>query len=313
MLRRRLPSANSLFTFEVVARLSSFSEAARELNVTQPAVSRSINALEVHLGYPLFNRHGRWIDLTHNGNKLFRATSTAFGTVNDALLEIDHHQEDHETVTISMSSTVVNYWFIPHMDKFVESFPDVALNFMTFTSDSDDLHQNADLSIRLSNPLDADMHRWPFSDERILALSSPDYQAKFGTLDIPKKNTSHSLIEGIDQRYSLDEFFHTTGQNTPENATIIKFSDYSSTIQAAIQGHGISLAWISEASKQVINGNLVPACTQVVKTGRRYHILASNLTPLRPIVEQVRDWLTTTMREDQKQLTVILKNSWDLY
>ena len=53
MLRRQLPSANSLFTFEAVARLESFSGAASELNVTQPAVSRSISGLEAHLGYPL--------------------------------------------------------------------------------------------------------------------------------------------------------------------------------------------------------------------------------------------------------------------
>ncbi len=297
----------------MVARLSSFSDAARELNVTQPAVSRSINALETHLGYPLFNRHGRWIDLTHNGDKLYRATTTAFDTITDTLREIDHHQEGRETVTISMSSTVVNFWFIPRMGDFIEKFPDVSLNFETFYSDSDDMHQSADLSIRLSNPRDADRHRWPFADEKIMALCSPDYFAESGTLDKPVKGRLHTLIEGVDQRFSMDQFFHATGQQTPANSVVMKFSDYSSTIQAAIQAQGITLAWITEASKQVIEGNLVPACTQVVKTGRRYHILASNLTPMRPIVEQVRDWLTNEMRTDQRKLTAILKNSWNLF
>ncbi len=313
MLRRRLPSSNSLFTFEVAARLSSFSDAARELNVTQPAISRSISRLEEHLGYPLFIRHGRWIELTHNGNRLFRSTTSAFGAISDTLREIDYHQEDHDSVTVSMSSTVVNYWFIPHLSEFTAHFPNVDLNFEMFASDNDDIHQNADLSIRLSNPKDADMHRWPFADERILALCSPDYLAENGTLDKPVEGRPHSLIEGVHQRYSLDEFFHATGQQSPVNANMIKFSDYSSTMQAAILGQGITLAWIAEASKQVIDGNLVPACTQVVKTGRRYHILASNLTPLRPIVEEVRDWLANVMRGDQRKLTSILKSGWDLF
>jgi LysR family glycine cleavage system transcriptional activator len=92
MLHRRIFSANSLFTFEAVARLASFSGAANELNVTQPAISRSISRLEAHLGYPLFIRHGRWIKLTQNGDKLFRATSTAFNTISSSMMEIEQHQ-----------------------------------------------------------------------------------------------------------------------------------------------------------------------------------------------------------------------------
>jgi len=97
MLRSRIPSTNSLFAFETVARLRSFSAAASELNVTQPAISRAINALETHLGYSLFNRHGRWIELTYNGDKLFRATSTAFNTISDSLREIEQRNESQET------------------------------------------------------------------------------------------------------------------------------------------------------------------------------------------------------------------------
>jgi LysR family glycine cleavage system transcriptional activator len=89
MLRRRVPSAHSLFTFEAVARLASFSKAANELNVSQPAVSRSIKTLETYLGYHLFERHGRWIKLTHNGDKLFRATADAFNIISASMLEIE--------------------------------------------------------------------------------------------------------------------------------------------------------------------------------------------------------------------------------
>ncbi len=80
MLRRKIPSANALFAFEAVGRLKNFSRAARELNVTQPAVSKSVKILEEHLGYALFKRDGRRITLTPNGDKLFRAVSTSFNT-----------------------------------------------------------------------------------------------------------------------------------------------------------------------------------------------------------------------------------------
>ena len=313
MLRGRIPSTNSLFTFETVARLRSFSEAASELNVTQPAISRAISTLEERLGYSLFNRHGRWIELTYNGDKLFRATSTAFNTITDSLREIEQRKKNQESVTISMSPVAVNYWFIPRMPEFRQKFPTINLNFKEYTKDSDSFSREVDLIIKLSSPRDADMHRWPFADERIIALCSPEYFSTHGALDKRIKGRTHSFIEWQEERYGLDEFFHATGLQTAKNPLYVRFTDYSSVIQAAIQGQGVALCWVTESSRQIIDGSLVPACAQVVKTGRRYHILASNLNPMRPIVEDVRNWLINEMRKDEKKVTSILKASWNLF
>ena len=313
MLRRQLPSPNSLFTFEAVARLGSFSAAAIELNVTQPAISRSISSLEAHLGYSLFKRHGRWIELTQNGDKLYRATSTAFNTVLDSLREIGQRESNQEHVSISMSQVAVNYWFIPRMATFRRKFPNVSLTFREYSKDSESILRDVDLNIRLSNPKDADMHRWPFADERIIALCSPRYLATHGTLDDTEKDIPHSFLEWREQRFGLDEFLHATGLHMPQNASFTRFSDYSSVLQSALLGQGIALAWVTESSTQIIAGKLVPACTQLVKTGRRYHLLASNLNPMRPVVEDIRDWLISEMRNDEKKLTPILKASWNLF
>ena len=70
-LRRMLPSPNALFVFDAAARNGSFTAAASELNVTQPAVSRMLGQFEEHLGVRLFDRKaGRavldsqaWLDL----------------------------------------------------------------------------------------------------------------------------------------------------------------------------------------------------------------------------------------------------------
>lgn len=307
MLRRKIPSTNSLFTFEVVARLGSFSAAASELNVTQPAVSRAVNSLEKHLGYPLFIRHGRWIDLTQNGERLFRTTSTAFNAINETLREISKQDESHEKVSIAMSPTAVNYWFIPRMQRFRMNFPAVSLDFRVFDYDADTQVNDADLCIRLSGPKEGNTHRWPFSDERILALCAPDYLNEYGTLDDPKKGRLHTTLEEVNQRYTIDEYVHATGRPALISYQSTLFSDYSNIIQAAIQGQGIALGWVPEISQTIIDGSLVPACTQVVKTGRRYHVLASNLTPMRPVVEDIRDWLIKEMRSDLTDMNATLR------
>ncbi len=307
MLRRQLPSTNALFVFEVVARLGSFSKAAKELNVTQPAISRAIHGFETHLGYPLFDRHGRWIKLTANGNKLYRATSTAFKTVIDALQDIDQQTENRDNVTISMSSNAVNHWFIPRLKAFKKSFPSVNLDFEMYSDDGDDLTQGIDLCIRLSYPKDSNLYRWTFADERIMALCSLSYIQEHGTLEKPIKGRTHTLIESVNASYSMGEFFHAIGQKPLKNPTLLKFSDNSNIIQAAISGQGIALAWVPETSRLVIEGQLVPIFPQVVKTGRRYHILASNLTPMRPVVEDVRDWLISEMRNDLRKITSMMR------
>ena len=65
--RRRLPAMSSLAVLEAVARRLSFTKAAAELNVTQAAVSRRIHALEQELGFALFRRLHRRVELTERG------------------------------------------------------------------------------------------------------------------------------------------------------------------------------------------------------------------------------------------------------
>ena len=305
MLRRKVPSTNSLFAFEVVARHGSFSSAAAELNVTQPAVSRTINSLEKHLGYRLFIRHGRWIDLTPNGAQLFRVTTSAFNTIEDTLSEINVRNESQERVSISMSSTAVNFWFVPRMQSFKARFPTVSLKFQTFDVEAD--AKDADLSVRLSDPAERSTHRWPFADERVLAVCSPEYLDKFGTLDEQKIDQNHTILEATNQRYSLGEYIHTTGRAALVGQQTMVFSDNASIIQAAVEGHGIALGWLHEISQPIITGSLTPASTQIVKTGRRFHVLATNLTPMRPIVEDIRDWLIKEMRGDLNLMKEVLR------
>ena len=66
-LRNLLPSLNSLVVFEAAGRLSSFTGAARELRMTQAAVSYAIHRLEDHLGTALFLREHRRVRLSEAG------------------------------------------------------------------------------------------------------------------------------------------------------------------------------------------------------------------------------------------------------
>ena len=98
-LRRRLPPLTALVTFEAAARLRSFTRAAAELGVTQAAVSRQIHLLEDTLGFPVFRRLHRRIELTEKGQTLANAASTALTLVADAIAEAENTQVGQDELT----------------------------------------------------------------------------------------------------------------------------------------------------------------------------------------------------------------------
>lgn len=80
-----LPSLDVLKTFVVVAQRLNFTHAARELHLTQGAVSRQILGLEQRLGYPLFSRQPRGLALTPQGAQLLAPVQQALGQLDEAL------------------------------------------------------------------------------------------------------------------------------------------------------------------------------------------------------------------------------------
>src|SRR3954463_7874828 len=80
----RLPSLNGLRAFEAAARHLSFTLAAKELSVTQTAISHQVKILEEHLGTPLFGRMPRRIILTQEGVAWARALEDVFTRLHEA-------------------------------------------------------------------------------------------------------------------------------------------------------------------------------------------------------------------------------------
>ena len=85
---KKLPSLNFLSTFETVARHLSFTNAAKELYVSQAAVSHQIRSLEENLGVELFHRDNRKIILTKEGEKLLPSVVSGLQGISDSLDKI---------------------------------------------------------------------------------------------------------------------------------------------------------------------------------------------------------------------------------
>src|SRR5690349_2014630 len=113
---RRLPPLNAIRAFEATARHLSFTKAAKELFVTQGAVSRHVAALERELATKLFLRHHRAIELTVKGEVYFRALRDAFERIQDAT---DHVSgvSDTPTLRVKLPPTFAIRWVVPRLAR----------------------------------------------------------------------------------------------------------------------------------------------------------------------------------------------------
>ena len=146
-LRRLIHSPHHLFVFEVCGRLMSFTKAAGELGVSQPAVSLAIRQLEQAIGQPLFYREHRAIRLTEAGERLFSEVSVSFDRILQTVREINRAPTP-DLVTLSISTAFANYWVMPRMTRLHQSHPGIDLRLQVVDKDLDLEHENVSLGIR---------------------------------------------------------------------------------------------------------------------------------------------------------------------
>ena len=154
-LRRMVSSSNALFVFEAAARSGSFTRAADELNVTQPAVSRMLSRFESYLGLRLFERGGKGAVLTPEGEVLYRRVADGFRSIEAGLREVEQLRAGKETVTISVSSAFTTHWLMPRMDRFQRRFPAVDLRFQMIAGSLRGPVENVDLGMRFLDEEDS--------------------------------------------------------------------------------------------------------------------------------------------------------------
>ena len=109
--------------FYVVANKQNISKAAKELYISQPAISKSIRKLEESLGVQLFERSSRGVTLTPEGELLYAHVKSAFETLT---LGEDRLRRSVAlgigNLTIGASSTLCKYILLPYLKNFIKEY-----------------------------------------------------------------------------------------------------------------------------------------------------------------------------------------------
>lgn len=117
------------YVFHTVAKKGSISHAAKELYISQPAISKSIQKLEDNLNTTLFKRSSRGVTLTADGEILFQHTRDAFETLEEGEeILARHHALGVDQLRIGVSTTLCKYILLPHLQRFIKAYPHVRIS-----------------------------------------------------------------------------------------------------------------------------------------------------------------------------------------
>ena len=295
-LWKLLTSPRHLIVFEAAARHASFTRAAAELNVQQPAVRAAIKQMEESLGVILFHRSHRKVVLTKAGERLFADVSIGLDHILSSARGIwQRGQNDH--VTLSVSTAFVYYWMVPRLEDPHAAHPDVDLRLQTSDREPDIDAEGISLAIKRGDGNWPGVHSALIAPEVIYPIASPQVMAAaVNLLSVP--NLLHErlihLEEPVRERPTWGQWFAHFGVTEREPKAGLRLNDYALVLQAAMAGEGIAFGWKHVTTGLIEQGLLAARPEWSWDTGKGFYLVWSKTTPLIPQAERVRDWMIAT-------------------
>lgn len=286
-------SPRHLVVFEAAARLCSFTKAARELNVQQPAVSVSIRQLEDTLGVALFTRSHKRVALTAAGERLLADVTRAFEQLSRSATALKQLARPNY-VTLNASTAFNNYWIMPRLGDLKSKHSNIDLRLQSSDREPDIDSENISLAVRRG-----DGH-WPgcecalIADEAIYPVASPASMAATGNLcdvqDLLTMRLIH-LEEPVRERPSWSDWFsHFSVRNSAQQAGL-RLNDYALVLQAAMAGEGFAFGWKHLTERLIRQGLLAARTDWTWETGKGFFLVWSATRRLSPEARLVRDWI----------------------
>lgn len=278
-LRRSVPSMSALATFEAAARLASFTAAAAELGVTQAAVSRQIRLIEDDLNTRLFIRANRRVELTIAGAALAATVSASFRNMAEMIETIRQPAFD-ATVNVGASIAFCHFWILPRLSEFRRLHPDIKLKIVADDSSPDLRRDKLDLAFRFGRPPFADATSVASTADMVFPVCSPGLLRQVNMSADTADLATLPLIASDSVNPSWLTWL-TWSQGVglgPEigiasDRSTLRFNHYTDTIQAAVNGEGVALGWMTLIRGHLDEGRLVRIGTDCLTLEDRYNLL----------------------------------------
>lgn len=289
---KRLPPLRLLAAFEEVARHGSLRDAAAHMNVTRPAMTQTIKALEDHVGVTLLDRSTRPARLTEAGQRLARATREGLGVISGTIDEIRASAGRAQLLTIACTVGMATYWLMPRLPEFYARHPGMVVNVQAPPTDLPALAPGIDVALRYGTGGWRDGQTWKLFDEVTCPVAHPALLARLQASDTALEAAPLIDVRSAQSRHwaGWTDYLAATGRGRPRGEVQI-FDNYVQAIQATLDGRGLALGWRSITEALVREGALMRWPGGAVDLGTGYHATVSPSGAAKAATPAFIDWL----------------------
>ena len=287
--RRQLPPLQTLVAFESAARLESFTLAASELNITQPAVSQQVRLLEERLGFALFERANNKIALTHQGEQLAQAVTAVLDDLTDSIDEA-RNEASRAVITVSLLPSFASTWFASRAGRFEAQNPNIDLIVYSTVACTEFGQEDADVSLRWGMGGWDQYYEEKILDERFIAVASPALVDRLGSVRSVDDLAGVPLVHdaGFSEWHA---FLDANGGDPDAFSNGLYFGDSSATVTTILAGHGFGIVRDVLVEHLVRAGLLIELPFKSVPGPRGYHFMCPRKRLHRPEVQALLTWL----------------------
>lgn len=279
-----LPPLTWLRAFEASARHLSFTRAAAELNLTQPAVSQHVRSLENFLGRELFTRKTRALELTEAGANYLPVVREAFDLIAAGTRAFTGGDQGRNLVLqCNMAFSV--FWLAPRLPRLYARFPWLVLNIVTPIWDPERHAANAGTEIRFGRPNDMSAAAVRLTRDRFYPVCAPGYQG--GRVDF----ASATLLDCAGVTGSWGAWFKSQGLAFARSDEVNLGSTYVIAMTAALHGAGIAMSHDTLAAGLLESGQLVRAGEHSAELLENYFLLPPPSHASTPASRAFLEWL----------------------
>jgi len=299
---RHLPSINALRAFHASARCLSFTQAARELNVTQGAISHQVKGLEDILGVKLFLRIKQRLQLTEQGKGYLPFVREALDLLqagNDFLTSSDQSG----VLTVSVSPNFASKWLVHRLGDFIAAHPDIELRVSASMQHIDIGRSDIDMAVRHGEGNWPDLDVTKLCPELIFPVCSPEFLERHGPLVQPSDLTELALLHDR-SRQDWPMWFTAAGVSEAKVPTGPQFDQTSMVIDAAVEGHGVALARSALAARDLLAGRLLRLFDIALPAPFAYFVVCPKTAAKTPKIRQFRDWLLSEAQSDARNMAL---------
>jgi DNA-binding transcriptional LysR family regulator len=288
---RKMPNYVLLRAFEAAARLESFTLAAKELHLTQSAISHQIKELEDYFGKPLFLRKNRKVEPTAEGRRLLDSLSRIFDVIEAACNEVTLAPSS-QVLALHCSPSFAAKWLSPRLPEFIKDNPDITIR-LTSGAEPIDLLRNQEIDIAISYQF---RHEGPgitslsLGEEKIVPLCAP------GLIDtgisVEELMSKLTLIESSLNHHTWESWFEINHLKNPSTRKM-SFDRAALSVSAAVDGIGAVLESVRFAERELSRGELIELGQGIfLPTFDKTHFLSfkSNVKNS-PKIKLFKEWL----------------------